>query len=186
MAKKKGSAGVAKKKGGRRRTARQSAKDIERMENQKAALDYRRQGYSYRQIADALSAPVELDEDGVNIGGLGRLVPVSTVYEWVTSAIKALIPDETVQDARKSEIDKLESLWQPLFVAFVQGATGKDVLDQLLKIQDRKARFLGLYKSGDSMAELGGQFGAGAIDVIRADAPVYLRPDEPLPKRPIP
>ena len=60
----------------------------------------------------------------------------------------------------------------------------KDILDGILKVQQRQMKLAGFVLQGGSISVSVGN-GSGDSDVrIKADAPV-LRPDEPVPANPV-
>jgi hypothetical protein len=181
MAKAKGGATTARK-GGRRRkkSARQIANEAARAEHIQMALDYRRRGYNYREIAAALSA--SKDE-----GGIGKSVAHSTVHAWVTKAL-----DEAIQASANQvlnlELERLDEMMSAVYGPIAEARMNNappppGSITQVLAIMDRRAKYLGLYKSEDAAGET-----ARGVDtlaaMIAADKPV-LRPDGPLPANPI-
>ena len=143
---------------------RQSQRDILQAEKRRGALEFRRQGYTFTQIADEM--------------GVG----VSTAHGYVFDSIKAITEDEA-DHLRKLELDRLDYLQQPLFAAFAQSPE-KDTIDAILRIMDRRARYLGLYKSEDVASQALDQMAASLAAMIATDKPV-LRPDGPVPAHPV-
>ena len=63
----------------------------------------------------------------------------------------------------------------------------KDILDSILKVQQRQMKLAGLLHGGGISVSVGNGSGDSDEDIvvrIKADAPV-LRPDEPVPARPV-
>ena len=79
MAKARGSA----RSKGRRKRARTGAASIARAEHIAIALELRRIGYTFREIAAAMSEP---KTDGGY--GIGRRVPIQTAFGWVRDAYR--------------------------------------------------------------------------------------------------
>lgn len=154
---------ASKKKRKRNRSAKEDAIAAKRAEAMKAALDYRRQGYGYQAIADELK------------------ISVSTAHKYVTEAIAA-IPAEAANDARSMMIDRLDEMLTKCSDELdqVEGQARFGVYDMMLKIEDRRARLLGLYQ--DRGVGFSATFGVGGGDEdvmapkrLSADKPVILR-----------
>lgn len=168
-----------------KKSAKQDAQSIARAENQALALELRKRGHTYRDIAEKLAEAPEYDAEGKRTNfGIGRKVPMSTVYEWVSSGIKA-IPMEAATELRQMHLERLDTL---LAKAWTEVANSERLdeksLKKVLQLMDRQARYCGLYAPEGS----GGGYGADritdAIENLEADRPI-LRPDEAIPANPI-
>jgi transposase-like protein len=181
MAKKKGNAGSKKssaaeskaKRSSRRKPGRQKGDaspqaEIRRQEQIKDAMEYRRMGYTYRQIAEQM-----------------ELAP-STTYKWVSEGL-ASITQETAEELRRVMMEQCHQIIQKLMPLMDETAL-KDILDCILKVQQQQMKLAGMLQ-GNSVSINIGKPGEGdspddVIVRIKADAPV-LRPDEPVPARPV-
>lgn len=110
-------------------------------EKRAEALEYRKQGYSYAQIAEAMD------------------VSRTHAFQLVDAAIKEIVrePGEMVQDLELARLDDLT-------VAVMKSALAGDVmaLDRVLKIAERRAAMLGI--DAPTRSELTGK-GGGAMVV---------------------
>jgi len=162
MAKKKGGTG-ARNKGGRRKGDATPAAKIARAERIAEALDYRRQGFTFTQIAEAMG------------------ISYTTAYTYVTDALKAIV-EQPAADVKKLMIERLDAMMQTLFVHVAAGTAGKDTIDAILRIEDRRAKWLGL-DIDESTKRL-----ARSTESIAASMEAYrpvLRPDAPIPANPV-
>ena len=148
----------------RPRSAAQSARDIAQAEKRRDALEFRRQGYTYKQIAEEMG------------------IHTSTAFGYVADSIRA-ITEEEAHGIRKLELDRLDYLQQALFTSFT-AAPEKETIDGILRIMDRRARYLGLYKTEDDTAMAIQQMGVSLAAMVAADKPI-LRPDGPIPANPV-
>lgn len=96
-------------------------------EKRAEALEYRKQGYSYPQIAAAMS------------------IGVTTAFEYVDYAIKA-ITQEAAHEVLKMELERLNDFQAATFASAAEGDIPS--IDVNLRISDRRARLLGLYPDG--------------------------------------
>lgn len=149
----------------KRRGNRTNAAAIKRRENMKAACDYRKQGYTFAEIAEELK------------------VSTATAYRLVSDAIKE-IPEEAAAEVRSMIIGRLDFLTARTFEILADGFE-PGLVDVVLKLDDRRARLLGLYKSSEGASDrvfeaVGDRFAR----MLEADRPI-LMPDEPIPANPI-
>lgn len=153
-----------KKKRAKALSAHQIKKAAERAENMKAALDFRKQGYTYAEIAEELGCAI------------------STAAEWVKEAIQS-IPKEAAEDVRTMMIERLDKLLSGIFGDFV-ASPDPSYVGPILAIEERRMRLLGLDKQAsdhdDAMRDMGDKF----LAAVAADRPV-LRPDGAIPANPI-
>jgi hypothetical protein len=182
MAKTRGSA----RSKGRRKGARNDAAAIARAEHIATALELRRIGYTFREIATAMSGP---KWDGGY--GIGRRVPVPTAFRWVRDAIQA-IPEEVAQDLRTMELQRLDELQVVLYqnvklAVAAEAPPPTGAIEQILRIMDRRAKYLGLYIADDKHNAAVVAHGPGAMGLLQSVdsyTPV-LRPDGPVPALPV-
>jgi len=155
-----------KKQGNRKGTPSKAARkaEIERAEKIKEALDYRRQGYTYSEIADAMECSA------------------GTAWNWVREGIAA-IPEEAADQLRRMELDRLDMMQSRLFDQFME-APQTALVDTILKIMGTRARYLKLYVEDDGAGNFLDNIAQRMKDAIVADKPV-LRPDGPLPAHPV-
>ena len=149
----------------RAKSAKEHKREIERRENMNEALDYRRQGYTYQQIAE------QMDKDR------------STIFRWVNEAI-AEIPVEKAEIVRTMELERLDLMQQRLWEQFEEAPSGQS-MNSILALMDRRARYLKLYQDEDGGAD---EFMAMAsqrfAEMLAADKPI-LRPDGAIPANPV-
>lgn len=95
-------------------------------EKRQRAIDLRREGYSYREIAAKIGASP------------------GYCYKLVSQALKRIREetDEIAEDARQIEKDRLDKLWMYAFQAVQAGDVG--AIDKAVKVMDRRCRLLGL------------------------------------------
>ncbi len=145
------------------------------------ALDLRREGKNFRAIA-------------AQLGSEGGPTSVSRAYELVVEALNELRTTcrEAAQDIRDLEIQRDDQMIEELFRrltntgagnAKISSRTAARLVDSILRIQDRKARYLGL--DAPKRIEASAPGGApllppGAI-AIR-----LVAPGEPIPPPPSP
>jgi hypothetical protein len=137
------------------------------------ALDKRRQGKDFRTIAAELATE----------GGPGS---VSRAYELV---IEGLQCREAAQDIRDVEIQRCDGMIEVLWARLNPATDGKKIsartaarlVDSILRVQDRKARFLGL----DAPKRIEATGGNGAPLLPPGSVVVqFVRPGEPIPPPP--
>jgi Homeodomain-like domain len=154
----------------RRRTAKSDKRAAEHAENIKLALDYRRRGYDYHEIAESMS------------------VSPRTVSRWITEAIKD-IPREEATAVRAVMLKRLDEMLKSPMRAVDEDCADSSHISSILAIEDRRAKLLGIYDiwadgdAEDPNTRAGRMLGA-AIAQMQADAPV-LRPDAAIPLVPI-
>lgn len=90
-----------------------------------AAYDLRRQGRTYREVAEALG------------------VSVAWAHELVQTAIKARIP-EAAEETRQLEVDRYDAWLYRLEQRLEKGADPEKVIPILLKVSERRAKLMGL------------------------------------------
>jgi hypothetical protein len=155
-----------RRRGGQRKKQDRGKAEIERQERIGEALEYRRQGFTYRQIADTMG------------------VSTTTAYEYVQAGLEAITLEPALA-VRKLILDRLDDVLQRLMPLLEDGAD-PSVVDQILKINDKIAHYHGLtgglFGVGDADGE--GDHEAVLIARIKATVPV-LRPDGPAPTNPI-
>lgn len=105
------------------KNSRTSPERIKRVERQREALDYRKQGYSYPQIADHMK------------------VSVATAYELVTEALKAII-QEPAEQVLALELDRVDMLLTGFTESAVSGDNFK--LQGVLSLLSRRDKLLGI------------------------------------------
>lgn len=96
-------------------------------ENEEKALELRRAGASYRDIARTMG------------------VSVSIAHKLVTRGMKRLVArcEEKAEDIRSMELDRLDKLQ---LAVWPQAAKGQlQAVDRMLKIMDQRAKLLGTY-----------------------------------------
>jgi plasmid maintenance system antidote protein VapI len=142
--------------------------EVERQKQIKEAMEYRLIGYTYRQIAEQMN------------------VAPSTVYKWVSAGLAA-ITQETAEELRRVMFEQCHQIMQKL-MPLVDETAPRDVIDSILKVHDRQMKLAGMLQ-GQGISLTIGKAGEGdshedIVVRIKADAPV-LRPDEPVPARPV-
>ncbi len=171
MARPKAGAPAEKPQRKRSKRKRAAAAEVARQERIAEALDYRRQGFTYRQIAEAMG------------------IAPATAYELVKEGLSAIIL-EPAESVRKMVLDRYDEMLQRLMPLLEDGAP-VDVIDRILKINDKILALHGL-AGGINVNLPGGSIEGGEdgdaeaiiIQRIKATAPV-LRPDVPGPANPI-
>lgn len=136
-------------------------------ERRKEALDYRRQGYTFAQIAEAME------------------ISTTTAWSYVTEEIKA-IPQEEADEVRKMELDRLDVMQQQLFPLLFE-APDSGIIDGILRIMDRRARYLGLYRDDSSPTDkVFKAMGERMAQMMKQDAPVlHIEAGTPVPANPV-
>lgn len=138
------------------------------------ALDERRKGKNFREIAKVLAAA-------------GGPTSHSRAYELVVEALRDLRDQcrEAAQDVRDLEIQRCDGmiaiLWERLEKPKISARTAARVVDSILRVQDRKARYLGL--DAPKRIEATGAAGAPLLPP-GAIAIQLVRPGEPIPPPP--
>ena len=153
---------------GRQKGYNTAKAEIERQEQIKEAMEYRLIGYTYRQIAEQMN------------------VAPSTAYKWVAEGL-AEITQETAEELRRVMFEQCHQIMQKL-MPLVDDTAPRDVIDSILKVQDRQMKLAGMLQGVGVSINIGkpgeGDSDEDIIVRIKADAPV-LRPDEPVPARPV-
>ena len=99
-------------------------------EREAQAIELRKEGYTYQEIADTL----------------GYRSP-SGARDAILRAMKRLLPAENVEEVRSMEVARLDAIMRRLWKKLKPEAFGKDellVVDRILKVMDRRARLYGL------------------------------------------
>ena len=153
----------------REQAKRKTARDIERAEKIKEALDYRKMGYSYAEIAEQMN--------------IGR----TTAFDLVKARI-AMIPKESAEDVRELELARLDGILSKL-MEILEDAPEMGVIDMVFKVQDRRAKYVsGLYVAppvaDDPMSKMMAAAGERFAEMVAADRPM-LAPDAPIPANPV-
>jgi hypothetical protein len=119
--------GAKAKTKGRRRgaTGPKTAQQIETHEKRIKALELRKAGFSYREIAKQVGWA---DPKSARIG--------------VEVMLREYVPQDVVDDVRKLECERLDALWRPQYRAAIQG--DRLAVDRCLHIMERRAALLGL------------------------------------------
>lgn len=146
------------------RSAKQTKADIERAEKKKEALELRRMGYTYAQIAEELNCHT------------------TTAFTLVKEAI-ADIPQEAAEDLRTLELNRLDHMQQELWIDY-QETKNAALIDKILALMDRRAKYLKLHVEEDTGADFLSTMAKSLAAAVAADKPV-IRPDEPVPRHPI-
>lgn len=158
-----------KRKGGEPRTkVKNDAAAIELAKKRAEALEYRVQGYTYREIGEQMG------------------VTAQTAYNWVVEEIRQ-IPKEAADNVRERELAVLDKMQTVVLQTFLD-APEEHLANTLFKIMDRRNRFLGLTPAddgGDGLSKLGRAMGQGFAASLKADEPVMIRPDEAPPANPV-
>ncbi len=99
---------------------------IQAEEKRRRAVDLRRAGFTYEQIADKV---------GISRGYACKLV---------TSALKRIREEtnEITEDVKALELQRLDELFRTAYQAVLDGEVR--AIDQAIKVMDRRARLLGL------------------------------------------
>ena len=173
-----------------RRSAKQEAKAIIRAEYTAMALEMRKRGYTYREIAAEMAEQPQFDEDGNRLNyGIGQTLPQSTLHLWVSTAI-AEIPREPAIELRQMHLDRLDTLLQKAWAEVLENERlAPDVLKNVMTLMDRQARYCGLYApdgagGGNGTDRVVDAINDQYIEALKADRPI-LRPDEPPPATPV-
>lgn len=147
------------------RSAKERAAELRRQEKIAEALEYRSQGFNYRQIGEAMG------------------VAHTTARNYVEQGMREMI-EEPAEEVRQMTLHRLDLMMTKVFGEFI--SSGDIVLiDPILKLQDRICRYSGvmLVSENDATANLA-KMGATLAQMMAADKPV-LRPDGPVPANPI-
>jgi hypothetical protein len=102
-----------------------SPKEIERHEKIAEAMHYRRSGYSYPAMAKALK------------------INQATAYRLVLRGMRAIIQQPT-EDVLQLELARIDEMLTGVYARAVKGDLR--AIDRVLRLQERRARFLGLDK----------------------------------------
>lgn len=115
----------AKKRSGMKRgESKHSPRRIESVERQAMALEYRKMGLSYAQIADKL-----------------EMASAQAAWYCVEAALKRTLQDGA-DDVRKIELERLDAMFIPVYGNACRGDLM--ALNSALAIMTRRARLLGL------------------------------------------
>lgn len=142
------------------RSAKERAAEVAKRERIKEALDYRRQGYTYAEIAEQMQ------------------ISTSCAYNYVQEGLAA-IPRESAEEVKAMMLDRYDTLLSKLMPDFLADPEAKGfLLDQILKIEDRRMRVMGLgTPQGGTQVDVN-MFGGGdtsiSAKVLEADRPVLM------------
>ncbi len=143
------------------------------------ALQLRRQGFGFARIADTLAAE-------------GGPTSVSRAHELVVEALADLRREcrEAAADVRDVEVLRCDGMLEVLWAKLTEETDGKNLVgsktaarlvDSILRVQDRKAKYLGL----DAPKRIEATGGNGAPLVAPGSIVVqFVRPGEPVPPPP--
>lgn len=151
-----------------RKAKEEEARALKRLE----ALEYRRMGYTYQEIADAMK--------------IGR----DTASKYVKDAI-AEIPRETAEEVRELELSRIDTMLSKFMELFSDAPNPADA-GMILKLMDQRAKYVpGLHipppapaPADDPMSQMMQKAGERFAEMMAADRPV-LRPDERIPANPV-
>lgn len=153
-------------KGGRTKGDARPGAEVRRAERIAEAMDYRVQGYTYRQIADAMK------------------ISPSTAYDYVRRGLKGIV-EESAEELLGVFKVQCQTIMQQLMPMLVDGAP-TDIIQNILKVQNQWMRLAGM--GGGLTVDLAASGSEESHERyllrIKADAPV-LRPDGPVPPRPV-
>lgn len=144
------------------------------------ALEKRKAGKNFRQIAK------ELGEEG-------GPVSLSRAYELVVEALNEIREQckESAGEIREIEVQRCDAMIEDLFRRLTSTGAGENakrppsnrtaarLVDSILRIQDRKARYLAL--DAPKRVEATGAGGAPLIPAVRSIAIQLVEPGQPLP-----
>lgn len=154
-------------------SAKQIAAEAKMRENQKEALEFRKQGFTYREIGDLME------------------VSPTTASNWVKAAL-AEIPREAAEDVLAMENDRLDAMLQKAMSSFMdaEGSAAYADIEMLLKLQNQKLRLHNLNgmgeKAGGEADDVFRSMGEKMAEHMRADAPILnILPGTKLPANPI-
>jgi hypothetical protein len=107
--------------------------------------------------------------------GIGR----TTAFSWIKGAM-AQITLESAEELLKLELDRLDYLQQQVYAEIMAGTGGPSAIDTMLKIMDRRARYLGLWKDSAAAGGIHVTVRPMSPEALERDKPI-LRPDGPIP-----
>lgn len=139
---------------------KQGKSETETGERRRRALELRKAGYGYQEIADQL---------GISNPG--------NAYRIVQNALKATYR-EPADEVRKLELERLDRLMRAIWEQAIEG--DGDSIDRILRLMSRRARLLGL----DLSAPEGSAMGLGSMTVNLRMTDSTPDPDptsEPIP-----
>lgn len=114
------------------RTAKQENVHLSALERQRVALELRKQGFTYEEI-------------GTHLG-----VTRQAAHQMVKRAIKVISEEvhETADDVLQIELQRLDRmlirLWRQAFPKDENAEVNHRIVETMLKIMDRRAKYLGL------------------------------------------
>jgi len=114
-----------------------SKRRLEAVEKQQRALEMRKRGTSFQAIADELGYSNK-----------------SGAYKAVMSAIEKMLR-EPAEEVRTLELERLDELLSGLWEKAVKGDAA--ALDRVLRIMERRAKYLGLDAPKESNVNVGGE-----------------------------
>lgn len=109
---------------GKKRESKTSPRRISIRERQQKALEYRKAGFTYQKIADQLN------------------YKNASCAEHAVKAAMDRITEQPAKEVRKLELERLDAILTTLWAQVAKGHLG--AVDRVLKIMDRRARYLGL------------------------------------------
>jgi hypothetical protein len=135
-------------------SAKRDARAAEQAEKQRKALELRKAGASYDQIADQL-----------------KLGNRSVAFKLVKAGIKAIVK-EPAESVLHLELARLDAM---LLGCWTKAKLGDpQAIDRVLRIQDRRAAYLGLDRPRYLKAELTGRDGAPLVGAVTPEAAAAL------------
>jgi hypothetical protein len=148
----------------KQRSKRTDAAAIKKRENMRAACECRKQRYTFSEIAEEMG------------------VSVATAYR-VMQAVKE-IPQEAAEAVRTMILGRLDYFTSRTFEILVDEYE-PSLIDVFLKLDDRRARLLGLYKSTDGA--VGQVFDLMAFkERLELDRPILrIEAGTPIPAEPM-
>ena len=111
------------------------------------ALELRKQGGTYRQIAEQLRA----------VDGVSPDYSEAQAYRDVTAELERLNLRlaEEAGSVRRLEVERIDELWAVLYPKARKGDYA--AFDRCLSLMEKRARYLGLYAPAPVQADVGGE-----------------------------
>ncbi len=134
-----------------------SAAKIELAERRRLAVQLRKQGGTFRQIADQLR----------KVGGVGEKYSHTDAYRDVMHELKR-IEEEAAEDVvalRRLELERLDEMWAALWGAFKKGDYA--AFDRLITVMNQRGRYLPVFDFSDKAVNL---TVAGGLEVTNTPA----------------
>jgi hypothetical protein len=133
------------KPGAKRKPKKQqktSAQAIMREKAKALILQYRINGYTFRDILDAVNENFGPD-GGEPIKGFRKIRSVHTIHEWCSNAIAEAVDPLKKEELLEIQLAQCRALYGQSMTAALGGSTAH--IDAVLKIQDKEARICRLY-----------------------------------------